>query len=199
MTRILALTLVLLVSAASPAWATNFAVLLGEPPPSGAEPAAIENPLAKPSAWPPNQPIYETLLISVDPLDAWPGKPAVLKLAAGDSLPGNLPAAPAQALVFEVSLFDAFTGDPIHQLPDPLNIWFATTVAPGTKFAFGTLNEGSGIWEQISLITADENGTFCGTTTHLSYFYLAPVPEPSTWALATLGVLFVALTARRKK
>lgn len=199
MKRILALALLLLVVSPSLASATQFAILLGERPDPDDEPASINNPLYEDKGNSGQNPLHETKSIHVNLLDAWPGAPATLSLAIGDSLPGDLPTAPAGALVFEVSLDDAATGDAIHELPDELSIWFDIDSPPGTKYAFGTLNEAAGVWEQMAVIAKDENGQLCGKTDHLSYFYIAPVPEPSTWLLAAMGAAGLAIAARRRQ
>lgn len=167
---------------------------------------AMENPLARETEWREDLVLETTQSVGVDPLDAWPGFPAMLKLALGESLPSNLPPAPVGSLVFEVSLFelsliDGSVGDAIHQLPDPLTIWFTTTSPLGTRYAFGTLNESTGEWEQLAVIEKDKNGQLCGDTPHLSYFYLgpAPVPEPSTWVLVTIGASGLVAIRRWRK
>jgi hypothetical protein len=199
MKRILALALAVLVVMQSSASATNFAILFGERPKDDDPPATIKNPLFQGSGNSGDNPLFEAASISVNPIDVWPGIPATLEMALGDSLPGDLPAAPARALVFEVSLYDAATGDAIHQLPDELSLWIQMSSPPDAKYAFGTLNEASGVWEQMAVLAQDENGQLCGKTTHLSYFYIAPVPEPGTWVLAVLGAAGVAFAARRRK
>jgi hypothetical protein len=199
MKRILALALLAIVFSPSVASATKFAILLGEPPKSDAEPASINNPLYEPGGTSGTNPLHETELISVNPIDAWPGTPANLVLALGDSLPGDLPAAPAGALVFEVSLFDAASGQAIHQLSHELSIWFTTDSKPGTQYSFGTLSEATGEWQPMAVIAKDSGGLLCGKTDHLSYFYIAPVPEPSTWALAALGLASLAFAGRRRR
>jgi hypothetical protein len=168
------------------AQATKFAILLGEPPQPDAPPASIKNPLYEDSGHSGTNPMHEARSLHVNLVDAWPGEPATLQLALDDDLPSDLPALPQGALAFEVSLIDA-GGLPIHHLPDPLQIFFDVDAPAGALFEFGTLNEADGTWQAIETMARRDDGLWCGTTDHLSYFYIAPVPEPSSWLLGSLA------------
>jgi hypothetical protein len=178
--------------------ATKFAILLGDPPQPDAPPAEVKNPLYEGSGQSGTNPMYETKSLRVNLLDAWPGEPATLQLALGDDLPSDLPALPLGALAFEVSLIDA-GGLPIHQLPDPLQIFFDIDAPTGALFEFGTLNEADGTWQAMETLARRSDGLYCGTTDHLSYFYIAPVPEPSSWLLGLLAASGCWLLRRRIK
>jgi hypothetical protein len=128
--------------------------------------------------------------------------PSQFTINMDTDLPANLPTAPAGAFVFEALLADLDNGQPIHSLNAPLNFYFNTDAPEGLTFDFGYLNEATGSWESMQLLKSDKGGQLCGTTSHLTVFYLAQVPEPASWVLlvgAALALGCARVSGRGRK
>lgn len=179
--------------------ATKFAVLLE----TSTEPACVVgNPLYTGSGASGENPLYGASALTLYPTELWQGAPATLEVLFNDSLPGDLPPAPKGALVFGVSLTDQASGSAIHQLLNPvtLAVKFDAAVNPN-NYVFSSLNEATGVWGEFQKGKANRDARIvCGTTNHLSYFYItAAVPEPSTFALATLTGGLALAAGRRER
>ncbi|BBO36088.1 PEP-CTERM sorting domain-containing protein [Lacipirellula parvula] len=189
-----ALALMVALASVNVSHATKFAVLLGSPQGSA---VIAPNPLYT-SNEPEVNPLFhhDVFGLGFDPTELWQGAPATLEVLFTDSLPGDLPPAPKGALVFGVSLFDQASGNAIHQLRAPvtLAVEFDRPADP-SSFVFSSLNESTGVWGEFQKGKPKQGstGSVCGTTDHFSFFYIAAVPEPSTWTLAlaagALGVV----------
>lgn len=172
--------------------ATEFAVLIhrfSDPP------IVVKNPLYQGGSLGGVNP----LSLSVDPAEVWQGTDENFTVRMDTDLPPNLPAAPSGAFVFEADLSDMTTGAAIHQLANPVTITFdmGKPVDPG-QYQFGFLDAATNTWMTAAPPTQTGNNNLCGTTNHLSEFYLAPVPEPSTCAIALLAAGALASARPRR-
>ena len=199
--HVVSLALAASLAIAEAAHATKFAVLLSSPN----EPACVAgNPLFQGSGNNGVNPLNEARSLVLNPGELWQGAPATLEVLFNDSLPGDLPPAPKGALVFGVSLTDQASGDAIHQLLNPITlaVEFDEAVNPA-NFIFSSLDETTGVWGEFQKgkPKSGNNNQVCGITNHFSYFYIAAaIPEPSTFALATLaGGSALAMGRRRKR
>lgn len=184
---IAALALMVAMTIANVSHATKFAILLESPQ----QPIALaSNPLYDSDDVVHNPLFHDVRGLALDPKELWQGAPARLEVLFTDSLPSDLPQAPANALVFGVLLFDQATGNPIHQLRAPvtLAVEFDRAIDP-SQFVFSSLDESTGVWGEFQKGKPKQGSSnlVCGTTDHFSYFYITPVPEPSTLPLVVVA------------
>lgn len=199
MTRIAPVALVLLMCIGRMASATSFAILFDKKPADGEPALVVTNPLYQDSGPKGENPLYEPKSLIFDPGQLWQGAPAEFRVTMDVDLPQTLPAAPRGAFVFGLFLTDAATGDAIHQLAQSVLI---TTDAGGPiagDYTFGTFDEGTGQWAEISKADKKKENLLCGTTDHFSVFYIAPVPEPETWTMALAAIATGAGWAWRRR
>ncbi len=185
---------------ATSARATNFAILLGSSPPDPNEQIVVKNPLYQGSGNQGENPLYEPRSLAFLPSELWLGQPAWLEVTMDRDLPSGLPSAPQGAFVFTASLTDAASGQAIHQFDHPISIYFDMGPLTPDAWVMGHLNEQTGQWEsEAAAVTKKGDNLYCGTTDHFSVFYLAPVPEPSTWVLGCMAAAGAGCLVRRRR
>jgi hypothetical protein len=196
---VLALLLVLTRSAS----ATEFAILLSRHPDAGDAQEVVKNPLYMPNPNTNENPLASMRSFVFDPNEIWAAggnQPVTFRFDLGDSLPSDLPPLPPNAIPFSIELLDS-NNVAIHQLSAPLSIYgdFDSGVTGQLEFGYLESSSGTAAWTVIGtkMVVANSD-LLCGTTNHLSTFYLAPVPEPSTLVLGAIGLGLLAAHRLRR-
>lgn len=184
---------------ARPVFATTFGVLLG----GQGNGNACDEPIPSSIFTLAGQQAWLNVTVPAEYLSS----PMLLSGNFAPTLPSNLPPVPKGGMIFSLTLTDPGTGAERHEFPNPISVCFridasnGATLGPPDGFAFGRLTSvDPPVWkcEDECLIQIGPS-FWCGTTDHLSLFYIGPaeyVPEPSAIVLMLASC---PLLRRRKR
>lgn len=196
----------LLFSAAVPARATDFAVLLQHGNSDNDKPLSVKNPLFQESGANGTNPIYNPSALVLWPNQLVADRDVLLEINFHDSIADRIPATPFGSYAFEINLTDAETGLPITQFDTPIDFCLAIPALAHLHkegivhrdLAARSLNVSVSppVWQLEPTAIKSRDGMYCGTTDHFSIFAFGPVPEPSSLVLVAMAGLW-AVRARR--